>query len=269
LSTPRAAGLLDTPDLLSREVFGDRLVTLPPGFFVPVVPPGLAAFPTDSNHRLGRYFERVVEEGIRALGPVRFHAGVVVREERVTLGELDFVFQLPGEDFARHWEISCKYYLEIAGRFMGLMTRDRLDLKIPKLMEQQLRLPERPAARALLDRFGYPPQLISQAWVKGILFYNGPAQVPREVSPGHWRGRWSVGIPSEHAQARWVNLLPKTRWLVPYRAPLSAPTLASSDVLLDPYAMLARVEPEGGEWVERERICIVPPDWAERAAERA
>ena len=275
-STTDPRSLLATPDLLSHDFFGERLVTLPVGFEVGP----LAELPEEP---LGHYFERLVASGIERLNPTRFHSGLVIeaaregRRGRVTLGELDFIFQLPGEDFARHWEVSVKYYLAVGDKFMGLMVRDRLDLKIQKLMNQQLALPSQPPARAQLNELGYPERVFSQAWVKGMLFYrDGTETVPPEVSPAHGRGRWSVGLPLDFSRgdSHWVEL-PKARWLLPYRAPVSQAASSPSPIWdeaqarhageLQPFAMLARVEAHEGEWVERERICVVPPEWPVRA----
>jgi hypothetical protein len=257
------SALIATPDLLSRAHYGDRLVTPPPGFRVPDLSED--GLPADPGHRLGRYFERLVEAALRALDPLRLHHGVIIREGKQVVGELDFVFQLPGEDFARHWEVSCKYYLAFEGRYLGLMTRDRIDLKLDRLMNHQLRLPERPATLARLAELGYPERVVSQAWVKGTLFYRESAleaiamPPPPEVSPGHWRGSWSLGVP----EGQWVPL-PKPRWLVPYRG-TQAPLDRAAAALLPRPVMLARVERNGEDWVERSRHVAVNEAWIEAA----
>jgi hypothetical protein len=259
------AFLIDTPDLLSRAHYGERLVCVPSVMRIPsdVAP--------EEGERLGRYFERLVLHGITSLAPVRHARGLQIVHEGRTLGELDMVFQLPGEEVTHHWELSIKYYLKLGEQFVGLMRRDRLDLKLHKLFSQQLRLSEHPATRASLNRLGYPSRIQSQAWVKGMLFYpwGETPSFPVDVSPDHARGSWSVGFPAPYRlhTTLWVQLSRLT-WLTPFCGPRPVGALSGVEAAQvsegQTGLMWARIEQDGELFVERERLCVVAPEWVTR-----
>jgi hypothetical protein len=197
---------------------------------------------------LGRYFEALLSFWIREyLKPEAFYGGVPVHEHerskpgqgRNTVGEFDFVFKLPGcgatppQTF--HWEASVKFYL-FAGEtpdqalkmnhYFGTFHRDRLDIKVAKIFDHQLKLGERPDGETVLAYLGLPHPL-AQAWVKGMLFYPANSDCPGgwknhahplEVSPHHLKGWWThineLDVPVENPDDRWV-ILPKARWLSP------------------------------------------------------
>jgi hypothetical protein len=193
---------------------------------------------------LGRYFEALLSFWIRDyLKPTIFHAGVPVHEResskvgqgRRTIGEFDFLFQLQEEvgqtPEARHWEASVKFYLfsgenaeqaRQMNSYHGTYLRDRLDIKVHRIFEHQLKLGEAQDAQCLLERFGLAKPH-SKAWVKGMLFYPSQSdwrnhEHPPEISPHHSRGWWteagSLEVSAQSATDRWV-LLPKNRWLSP------------------------------------------------------
>lgn len=221
-----------------------------------------------SREKLGHYFERLVSLGIQSLSPILHHGHLQIRRDKNTLGELDTVFQLPGEDHAHHWELAVKYYLRVGRYFIGLTQRDRLDFKLHKLFHQQLALAELSETRALLTSLGYPAEVKSRAWVKGMLFYpDGEApQFPREIAADHARGVWSVGLPTRYANAHthWV-LLPKHAWPLFYREEASSEVVSGIDAAKaaeqQTGAMWARVEFTQGYWLERERVCVVNQEW--------
>lgn len=254
--------LLATPDLLSREFYGERLVSVPPTMRLPDAVESIA------REKLGHYFERLVSLGIQSLSPIRHHGHLQIRRDKNTLGELDVVFQLPGENHTHHWELAVKYYLRVGRYFIGITQRDRLDFKLHKLFHQQLALTELSETRALLADLGYPSALTSQAWVKGMLFYpdGETPEFPPQIATTHARGVWSVGLPARYANAQthWV-LLPKHAWPLFYRSETSDEIISGIDAAKaadnQTGLMWARVEQAEGFWVERERVCVVNQNW--------
>jgi hypothetical protein len=189
---------------------------------------------------LGRYFEALLSFWIREyLRPEVFHSGVPVHERersesgqgRKTVGEFDFLFQLPQGPQAFHWEASVKFYLfsgetpEQARQmsfYHGTYLKDRLDIKVHRIFDHQLKLSENREAKPLLERLGLA-HLETRAWVKGVLFYPSQSdwknhEHPPEISAHHSRGWWTeadvLDVPVQGLENRWV-LLPKYRWLSP------------------------------------------------------
>lgn len=188
---------------------------------------------------LGRYFEALLSFWIRDyLKPEVFYGGIPVFEHkpskvgqgRNTIGEFDFLFKTLSSQIY-HWEAAVKFYICAAqtpeqslkmDHYFGTFLKDRLDIKITKIFQHQLKLSGNLDGERTLAYLELPkPQ--PKAWVKGMLFY--PAQThwknhpyPNEVSPHHQRGWWTeanaLDIPAENINDRWV-ILPKHRWLSP------------------------------------------------------
>ncbi|MBC7692597.1 MAG: DUF1853 family protein [Methylotenera sp.] len=202
---------------------------------------------TATTQRLGRYFEALLSYWIqKVLKPHVFSSNLIISGipgegmRKTTLGELDVVSQREPGMTGEHWEAAVKFYL-FAGStpaealapefYVGTMVRDRLDLKIDKLFNHQLRITDRPETQDTLRKLGI--NLVrSRALVKGILFYplgeNWQIHpTPVEVSPRHQRGWW---LPSDQTQELEVHcradsrylILRKVRWLSPGRAPIPA-----------------------------------------------
>ncbi len=193
---------------------------------------------------LGRYFEALLSFWIREyMKPEAFRAGVPVHEHeaskpgqgRNTIGEFDFVFRLTGENpvlpQTYHWEASVKFYLFCGenieqarqmNHYFGTYLKDRLDIKVGRIFNHQLKLSESLDGRNLLAHLGFfDPQ--PKAWIKGMLFY--PAQsdwrnhpYPPEIAAHHSRGWWTqaneLDVLAENIDNRWI-ILPKYRWLSP------------------------------------------------------
>lgn len=175
-----------------------------------------------SPHRLGRYFETLLEYWLNHLiGGQLIAANLPVKAGDIVMGEYDFLWR----DVAgalNHWEVSVKFYLQVdaaaglAG-YVGTLTRDRLDLKFAHLRDKQLKLSATPAGEAALPR---PGEAVSaRALLKGWLFYpHGQAIIPGpEVSPRHLSGWWlRCGETAFNPQPglRW-KVLPRLEWLTP------------------------------------------------------
>jgi hypothetical protein len=207
---------------------------------------------------LGRYFEALLSFWIREyLKPEIFYGGIPVFEHqpkhghgRNTVGEFDFLLKLadPLHLQPYHWEASVKFYL-CAGQtadqslqmnhYFGTFLRDRLDIKVAKIFDHQLKLSERLDGEATLAYLGLPHPL-AKAWVKGMLFYPAESDwknhlYPAEVSPLHQRGWWTevgqLDIPVENPDDRWV-ILPKYRWLSPAMVPSRTQSNSESEQTL-------------------------------------
>ena len=251
--------------------------------------------------RLGRYFENLLQYYLLHLEGVTKHAlNLQVREGRRTVGELDLVFKI-GQTLPVHWEASVKFYLcstESPAEavdpqfFMGTLVHDRLDRKIKKLFESQLRLPDHPEAREKLRELGLEAPR-SRAIMKGFFFYPSRTDWPRaahpaEVSTNHLRGWWTTAsrleIPKFDQDSRYI-VLPFARWLAPFDGRVEPHELIQLDELqwkvrrlfdsswarpVNYELMIAEVavkeETSEGPWVtERSRGNILHPKWPEHA----
>ncbi len=299
--------LLDAPSLLDAALFGDRLVTereLKERFAeatrrwrenLAAGGPRAMPYPESprAQARLGARFEELVARWLReALGADPLLHGVIVREDRQVVGELDFVFGHPAWPEPQHWEISVKFYLALPAtdardgyaittrEILGTETRDRLDRKLRAVFGRQLCLAERPAARAALGALASGRPLRSRAWVKGMVFVpaGGPSlALPAEVAPDAWCGQWAEwgteAAERAFASRAWVER-PKARWLAPaWSDPASEPVSAArvQASLRDAHTALLLAEaPAPGSDPARaltceRRLLLVSPGWTERA----
>lgn len=253
--------------------------------------------------RLGNYFEMLVFYWLQEiLGHRRVIAGVPIRRQGETLGELDFVFESGASGAPMHWEVAVKYYLCVApdpsapitmDQLVGQRLADRLDLKVKLSLERQLPLARGPEASERLRELGFTaPQ--SRLFMRGRLFYpvhwewaGRPA--PLGVSANHARGWWSAfaegqtALPQSSARGRpeestrWA-LLPKPRWL--------APASGTADATLDRAELIAAMSSHfaksanavqvaelqrgpAGQWHEASRGMILRPGWPGTAREEA
>lgn len=228
-------------------------------------------------HRLGRYFELLVEYWLRQRADIQLLASQLpYRTRDRTVGEFDFLFHHDG--MSTHWETAVKLYLHTGASgldaYVGPRARDRLDLKYAKLFEAQLRL----ASRVDPAWWGGPLSRPSRscAFVKGYLFYRrGTAAppLPTELSATHLRGWWLHQHECESlftVHSGWM-VLDRMRWLSPmwlphsgYRAPIPTRQLIGQLDSLSSALLVAEMQETPFGFEEISRGFIVPNDWPAR-----
>ncbi|MDG9667515.1 DUF1853 family protein [Hahella sp. CR1] len=240
---------------------------------------------------LGPYFESLWRFGVDRLSAWRVIAhGLQVKDRKKTYGEFDFILQDPEGNYV-HQEVAIKYYLGLStpsakggdAHWFGPNYLDRLDLKLNKLLNSQILLPETPEARQALASLGIN-EVGRQIVMKGYLFY--PLIDPDSVAPsslaatGHLRGKWLPvsALPQlEGTATNWI-LTPKSHWLSPLLIhPGDQATVMSWEKLYGelnstersgrPQMLIALAESPAGEWLETARYFVVSDDWAESARE--
>ena len=245
--------------------------------------PQLASAPAQLDSRLsahrrapiGRYFERLYGYWLSQIADIEnMHQNVTIQGPNGTLGELDVVFQSQGVSY--HWELALKYYLGVgdlsdAANWHGPRGRDRLDKKLAKLVDKQLRLPEKAAVRQHLATLGIG-EISSHAVVKGYLFYPFTewraltAPRPNGIHPSHDRGWWLTLAQLDDALAMPASgwrILAKPDWI----GPCTGPAELSVDRLRE--VLTAQVSQRGSTMIaaigvdgrELSRGFIVPNDW--------
>lgn len=238
----------------------------------------IAAHPT---RRLGHYFETLLTFWLKHQPQVQIVAtNLQVQHEQRTLGEYDFLFQ--GADAeVYHWEAAVKFYLQqepVAKQhaFIGPGTRDRLDLKLNKVFQQQLMLGLTTAGQqALPAGIGITK---TQAFIKGYLFYHGSNKHNGEsiegVSPAHLTGWWVrhalEKIPMLDPKSHWL-ILPRLAWLAPARVKESTAVMDSStlqqnlqehfNLHQDAILIFEVTQISTGEYIEISRGFVVSETW--------
>ncbi len=235
-----------------------------------------------SSHRLGRYFETLLEYWISHLmGGQLVAANLPVKAGDIVIGEYDFLWR-DAAGVLNHWEASVKFYLQVdvaaglAG-YVGTFTRDRLDLKFGHLRDKQLKLAATPAGLAALP--DAEEAVSAHALLKGWLFYPyGEVIVAApEVSVQHlsgWWLRWGETPFTPPSGLHW-KVLPRLEWLsqVMSQNPEGLQTGANfSAALATHFAMdgapllVAGLATTGNTWQEVTRGFVVPRDWNLRNA---
>lgn len=168
----------------------------------------------DAVHRVGRYFEQLIEYWLRHVRLVEVVAtGLQLKEGKITVGEIDFLYR-DESDVLVHMEATVKFFLCVPGmqpsEFPGPNARDNFEAKSNKLFDKQLL-----ASIGRIDGVGARHGL-----VKGMIFYhqNEPeVATPPRLADDHLRGRWlrasevDALAQSGHSYA----MASKPNWLAP------------------------------------------------------
>ncbi|WP_455365641.1 DUF1853 family protein [Kaarinaea lacus] len=239
------------------------------------------------SRRLGYYFEYLVAFWLQQrLADDFFASHVRVFEQKRVLGEFDFLFTYKGGNTLVHWETAVKFYLQFThddGEVLwyGPNARDRLDIKLDRVFNHQLRLSNSPQGKALLKEKGFQ-NVQAQTFFKGYLFYpvnsdwRQPGLLPDIIATDHLKGWWTYAnklqLPESEAGDRW-QVLPRLEWLAPRIAKGVHPsTLMDTPQLLDfldrhfahnqPSLLIVQMTNCGnGLWQEKSRGFVVSAHW--------
>ncbi len=180
--------------------------------------------------RLGLYFERLWHFFLRADPEVELVAhNLPINDGGRTLGEFDCLYYCHARKTHVHLELAVKFYLGVPGEpaeraWVGPNVRDRLDLKLQHLLEQQINLGARDAARRQLEELGIETPAREIA-LRGYLFQPGSEALPspRGYNPGRPFASWwhleKVKDCPAIGQADSFRLLSRLEWLGPRCTP--------------------------------------------------
>jgi len=286
------AWLLTSPHLLDADLWGGAFFCPDPVPF-PVIHDYLSRL--DQNpatlqqlitarpvRRLGLYAELLFSHFLNEFFHVWSH-GLQIRDDRGrTIGEFDF--QVMQEDGLLHWELASKFYLfcrtditqntPACRDYLGPNLSDRLDLKIHKMLDHQLKLGQNEFAQAVLPQ----PLLRSQAWVNGWLFYppclaDDACHFVSGVARDHCRGLIWTWSEFETMSGIEGLLLDRLSWLAP--AACASSQLYSHQALIqqvqehfartDTPLLFACMQRGQVRAHEVQRAMLVPDDWFVRA----
>lgn len=250
--------------------------------------PLIATLAQRGDPRLGSYFEALLAFWLSWEGNPLYRLigrNLAVRAKNITLGELDFLVEDRMSGELQHWEVAVKFYLGVApggklAHWVGPGLKDRLDMKVERLLHHQLELSRTPEGRGLLRHLG----LGSPAPVcllKGRLFYppehhkNGSASdwAPPSSAPGHLTGWWmsQADFLARYAAAKlhWIRL-PKEHWLTEVAPPVRIGDVETAQALVETLvqtadnraaAVIGLVLDDDGYYRESTRGFVTPPDW--------
>jgi hypothetical protein len=261
--------------------------------------PLLKILSDNKSHRLGVYFEYLLRywlKNILQVQQLQHNLPVFERHQKNgkrTLGEFDLLFRPVANQPLQHWEATVKFYLlktDDAGKayWLGPGGRDRLDIKLDRLFQHQLKLAGLPQAQEYLKGEGCD-SVQSAAFIKGYLFYplnenknrvhnsfsaerHNP--VPYELSRCHQQGWWlhwkETPMPRTTIDSRWL-VLAKSRWLSPARYVGEDGGLMTQDALDDFIAdhfrqqqsrpvLVAEMTREKDVWQEVSRGFVLAPE---------
>lgn len=203
------------------------------------------------DRRLGIYFERLWHFFLSRDPALELVAhNLAVRDGGRTLGEFDCIYRCHDRQRHYHLELAVKFYLgqrqaptgEIASRWhewLGPNTHDRLDRKIDRLFQHQIRLGDTPAGRARLASLGIP-EPAREVCIKGHLFRPVGDTMPppygfnEQQSLGEW-------LPFDQLQQYLLRQTSQAYLLLPRRQWLGAARSDQSADILDRTALVKRL----------------------------
>ena len=276
------------------------------------LPRFIAARPT---RRLGHYFETLIKFWLSHHPDIEIIAtNLQVMDASRTMGEYDLLIRTlspcGAAHYTSHWEVAVKFYLQTeplqeswpatpdtlsphcplvgCGAYLGPGGHDRLDLKLARIFQHQLRLGDTASGLAAL------PDGVTldktQAFIKGYLFYTasssaadpGTTELPGAtelsgVSTSHLSGWWirhgQMPLPQYKINTGWI-ILPRLRWLAPVRLAQDAAvqtyagmchTLTEHFKTSDEALLLVALQRDQENiWHEETRGFVVHKQWPER-----
>lgn len=227
--------------------------------------------PGEGEHRVGRYFERLLGYWFRHVRNVEMVAsGMQIKDGKRTVGEIDFLYRDEGDQLV-HCEASVKFFLHLAGHtpseFPGPNATDNYERKTAKLFDKQLRVSEEHVPD--VDR--------REGFVKGIMFYRGnaadslllPTELPERLPARHGRGQWMRESELEVLGSLGdvvFAIADKPHWLAPAvdASCLDRSTFAeemAAHFASRRYPVMVSVRESGDRERELKRMFVVADDW--------
>lgn len=217
------------------------------------------------THRVGHYFERLLDYWLREIRGVEVEAaGLQIREGKRTVGELDFLYRRDG--VLTHCEASVKFFLHFpqpgSSHFPGPNASDNFEKKIGRLFEHQLAL-----SAAHVPEVGR-----REAFVRGICFfhpdYPRPSELPNRMAATGQTGSWLFAAELDQLRSRASILcatVGKPHWLAPEVSPRLLDPAEYCDALNDHFdhgrGHPVMVSVRGPSGIEVERMFVVPNHW--------
>jgi hypothetical protein len=236
------------------------------------------------GRRLGLYFESLWHFFLKQDDSVELVANnLPVQDDKRTLGEFDCLYFCRRRNCHVHLELAVKFYLGWCAEpslepastwqnWLGPETRDRLDIKINRLLEHQIRLGNTAAARPVLASLGIK-QLLREIEIKGYLFR--PTAVAMPPPQGFhqlqrlrsWVRLSDLATASQATGIDGYQILPRMRWLSEVQIDPTEAISTPGELLAILYREMHRspgprlVAALDRSGAEIERFFVTGPDW--------
>ena len=236
------------------------------------------------DQRLGLYFESLWHFFLSQDENIELVANnLPVHDSKRTLGEFDCIYFCRQRNCHVHLELAVKFYLgshvervqqEASAwhDWIGPETRDRMDIKINRLLEHQIQLGNTTAARPLLKSLGVE-RLLREIEIKGYLFRPVSVAMPppegfhRRQRLHYWLRLGELATPPQALRANIYQVLPRRHWLSAARVapadaistPLELAATLGRDMARIPGPRLVAALDRSG--AEIERFFVTGPDW--------
>ena len=231
--------------------------------------------------RLGRRFESLLTALFEQSDQCKLlKHGLVIRDQKQTVGEIDYVIELPSG--VLHLEVAIKFYAgvgnpsdrEHTSGWIGPSCQDRLDLKINHLLTHQLRLSQTPLAQQTFAEAELPLPKRVQGLIYGYLIQpwasHGTQPEGLHMTDIAYWTCYSDAHEAMRALSRpysteygWTRL-ERDQWIAPYAGPSELPLVIKTlerPIQADCYALTTR---RGGQ-KEKFRIFVMHDQYEQDA----
>lgn len=238
------------------------------------------------THRLGVYFEQLWHFFLHQDRNIELIAhNLPIHDGGRTLGEFDCIYYCMERSCHVHLELAVKYFLGVprggdtttqanAHEWLGPDQRDRLETKLDQLLQRQIMLGDKPAAKGKLQELDIG-EMKREIALKGYLFQprtDSPPPPPGYNSActmGHWLPFAELGSHCAALGAIAFAILPKMQWLSSVRRDTRDGQLTQQELLAkvplqwndDDYPLLIAALDDTG--AELSRFFVTPGSWPE------
>jgi hypothetical protein len=233
--------------------------------------------------KVGPAFEALVQWGLEeGLGYRCLAWDVQVFSDKRTIGAMDLLLESPGGE-CEHWELAYKVYLQVDPgvgweSWVGPGHRDRLNLKVRRLLDHQLPLSTRPEAVQTLSDLGIQTIARRRILLQGVLFTQWGTDVCRATQANlPAQGLWL----RESQLDEFIAYRPDSMWASREKPLWFGPFGGSTEQALSSAQLQKQVREEplqrahlwsrlaSPEHPAEELVFIVPEQWGTQQADTA
>lgn len=236
------------------------------------------------THRLGVYFEQLWHFFLRQDPDIELIAhNLPIHDGGRTLGEFDCIYYSVERSCHVHLELAVKYFLGVprggntttpanTHEWLGPDQRDRLETKLDQLLQRQIMLGDKPAAKRKLEELGIG-EMAREIALKGYLFQpesDSPPPPPgynRACTLSYWLPYAQLESHCAALDATAFAILPKMHWLSGALRSTPDERLTQQELLArlplqwddDHYPLLVAALDDNG--TESSRFFVTPGSW--------
>jgi hypothetical protein len=124
----------------------------------------------DGNPRLGFLYQELCRRLFDQHPHYRMIAEEVqLQQDKRTIGAIDFLLENTQENRVEHWEVAIKFYLLKQGIWYGPNAKDRLDIKLSRMLEHQLTMTDTQTFQNAFPELG---KITKHLLMQGRLYIN-------------------------------------------------------------------------------------------------